>query len=409
MVAARAPVLLSGLVVAPMLARALGPADRGYAAATTAALAMAPVVVALGVPMAVRRRAAWGVDADALRGARLLLPLQVVVGGLIGLALAPLVLPGASARLTAVFVAAMALTMTYIEVLNAQSVLIARKAFGAVATIQMCQPICYAVAVAIGWSAGRLSIGWVISSYALSVVGNVVVGEALVRVGFGGGRIPASALARQGLPFAGAQAAEIASSRIDTLLTVSIIGAHDAGLYAVATMVGSLPVVVAQAVGAAVFADHARRPEAEHAAAATSVVRMAFVVGTVAGVLLGGTAPFLVPLIFGHAFSAAVGPTVILAIAAPATVAVSVSAMLLAAAGKGHRATVVQGVSVGVDVALLYALGPGLGSSGAALASLGSALCAAVVGIRLLQLRLGAVSQFHRADLSAARVLLGGD
>lgn len=408
MIAARGPVLASGLLVAPVLARALGPADRGYAAATTAALAMCPVVVGLGVPMAVRREASLGREGAALRGARTLVPLQMVAGGIIAALLAPLVLPGASGSLRGLFVAAMALSTAYVEVLNTQSVLIARKTFGAVAAIQSCQPICYAAGIIAGWLAGALSIGWVLGSYAVSVVCNVVLGETLVGIRIRGPRMSARGLARRGLPFAGAQTAEIASSRIDTVLTVSVLGAHEAGLYAVATMLGSLPVVLAQAVGAAVFADHARRPTEERKVAAAAVVRMALTVGAIAGVALSVLTPIVVPLIFGREFRGATVPAIILAAGAPALVTVAVSGMLLSAGGSGHRATAVQATAAVFDVGLLYALGPAWGSAGAAVASFGSSVVAACVAIRLLQLRAATIYRPRRADLRAVRQLLGG-
>lgn len=406
---ARVPVLLSGLLVAPLIARELGPEGRGLAAAATAALAVTSVVLGLGVPLAVRRAASLGGAEPVLRGARLISIALVVPAGALGLCLASLVLPGAGRSVVLAFVVSMAATPMFVQALNDQSVLIARGSFWRIATLQTCQPLAYAGAIAVGWALGGLTLTWLLWSYALSLAVAGMVGSALVGVGLRGASTSAVSLVRQGLPYAPSQAAEAATSRLDQVLMVSVIGAEGAGLYAVAALLGGLPLVLGQALAVAVFPRMAGLASEERPRARAEVVRATLLVAATGGAALAALSPALVPWLFGEAFDGAVAPSVILCAAAPLSVLAYVATNLLAAEGRGHEMTAAQtaGLTVGI-LSLVLVLGPHLEAVGAALASVLGYATVVVVALATLRVSPMQALRIGVSDLSAVRRILSG-
>ncbi|MDC7121644.1 oligosaccharide flippase family protein [Cellulomonas fimi] len=407
-VASRLPVLLSGLLVAPVIARQLGPSDRGLAAAAVAVLAIAPVVLGLGVPMAVRRAAAHGTESESLRAGRRWSMVLVLPSAGIGAALSPLVLPDTGAVEVTVFVLAMATVPAFVQVLNDQSVLVARSDFRGIAALQSAQPLSYALAVVVGWVSGELSLVWVIGAYSASLVVASVIGRALVHVPLRGDRLELSAIVRDGLPYAGSQAAEVATSRADQAVMVLVIGAHGAGLYSVAALLGSLPLVLAQTVGMAAFARLARIDEERRPAARSLVIRVSVLLGVVSGALLAICCPWLVPLLFGPPFAAAVPASIVLTAAAPLVVCAHVGTSVLAAEGRGHAMTVAQVAGLSIGLALLVALGPRAGVVGAAVASVLGFATVTVIVLAYLRVRPAALVRYRRSDLGAVRRILIG-
>ncbi len=77
-------VQLSPLITAPVIARELGPAGRGLYSACFAAMILAPVVLGMGLPLAVRRRASTGAPEATLRAVYVVLPFLVPVAVAVG-------------------------------------------------------------------------------------------------------------------------------------------------------------------------------------------------------------------------------------------------------------------------------------------------------------------------------------
>ncbi|WP_421742079.1 lipopolysaccharide biosynthesis protein [Cellulomonas sp.] len=405
MIVARVPVLLAGLVIAPLLARGLGPSQRGYVAAATAALAIAPVVLGFGVPMAIRHRSAIQEPAPFVRAGALLALFATIPAAIVGYLLWRVALPDLDGATGWTFVAVMAMTPAFLQVLNDQSVLIARNQYGRVAAIQSAQPLIYASVIGIWWSVAELSVRVVVGAYGASMLGAALIGYVLVAAPLWGKRSGLAALAREGVPYAGGQIAEIASSRLDQVLMVSVIGSSGAGWYSVAALLGSLPVVIGQTIGAATFRTVALLSEKERPHARSAILRAALVLGGSIGVLGAAVVPWAVPLLFGPEFVDAVAPSMVLVLVAPFVVGGHVAAMMLAAEGRGRAMTAAQVSGLVAGIALLLTLGPVLGVLGAAIASACGYVTVAAIATARLKLPLRDL-RLRRGDLPAAGSLL---
>lgn len=404
-VAARAVAIALGLVTAPLLARSLGPQGRGVAAAALAALAVAPVIIALGLPMAVRRRAAFEDDAAVLRAARLVVTFLSVPSVVLGVLVAVLLLDEGSPTVRALFVVGMALSPAFVSVLCDQSILIVRNQYRRVAALQLAQPVTYASGIIAGGIAGRLTVEWAVGAFVVATTVTAVFTAGLVRVGLRGRRVPARPLVREGLSYAGSQAAESAANRIDQVLAVSVIGSGQAGLYAVAVTIAAIPVSFGHAIGAVLFRDlavgGARLKEVE-----ARGVRMALLSGVAAALALAAVTPWGVPLVFGPEFRDAVPVVLTLLLSGPAVVAGYVATVTLAAENRGRAMTAAQAAGLVVGVTLLYVIGPPWGAAGAAAASAAGYWTTMVLAIGMLGPRAAALVP-RRADVADMAGVLG--
>jgi O-antigen/teichoic acid export membrane protein len=96
MTAGRFGALALGLATAPILARALRPQGRGVTATSLSIITIMSIVMALGIPLAVRRRISAGDcrDRDVIRTARVCAGLTVVPSALLIIPIHTWLLPG---------------------------------------------------------------------------------------------------------------------------------------------------------------------------------------------------------------------------------------------------------------------------------------------------------------------------
>lgn len=403
----RVGMLAAALVSAPVVARAVGPEGRGLTASALAVIGILPVLLGLGLPMAVRRRASVDDAPPVVRTARLLvLPLFPIAIGLAWLAGTTL-LRGLSSPELLVFVVAAGVSPLYVSALVDQSVLIVRKSYLKVAALQGAQPLVYVGTVLVTWFTGALDVAWVIGGQGLGMVAAGVVGASLVRTPARGSRTPVRPLVREGLTYAGSQLAETAQNRLDQVVMIPVIGAAQAGLYAVAVTVSSLPVVVGHAIGAASFKDVASASDGRRRELVVAAVRASALVGGAASIALALSAPWLVPLVFGHEFEGAVRVTVAALAAGPAIVVGYVATVLLGASAAGRDMTRAQIAGLVVGLALLVPLGSMLGALGAAVASTAGYVVTLVLALRALGVRGSDLRPARGAIHSALLLLLG--
>lgn len=358
-----------GLATAPIIARTIGPEGRGLTAAAIAALALSPILIGGGLPMAVRRRAAAGSAPEVLRGARFALLALPIPGALIGVLISQFLFETMPVHVRVIFVVGMAASAAYVSALCDQSVLIVLQRYTQVTVLQFAQPGLYTFAIVTGWLLGRITVGWVVGSFVIATIAASLVAWGLVRVSVRGPRAPTLPLVREGWSYAGSQIAESSSNRLDQMIMVSIIGAGPSGLYAVAVTIAAIPLTLGHAIGAVLFRDIATATGTARVDIEARGVRAGLVSGVISAGILAAVTPWAVPLIFGEAFAGAVPVSLVLLSSGPAVVAGYVATTSLGAENRGREMTIAQSAGLVVGLSLLFVLGPWIGAMGAAVAS----------------------------------------
>lgn len=180
---------------------------------------------------------------------------------------------------------------------------------------------------------------------------------------------------RAGLLIQGAYLLIAMTQRIDQLLVLWLAGSSEAGHYSVALTVGQLVVYAPMAIATAAFPRFAYLEPAESALVMRTVVRtsVALVLLVVVGLLIG--VPFLVPLLFGSEFRAAVAPSLILLLGGGCLSIQWVLCRALAARGRPRPLAQSFALSLVTMVVLDLLLIPAAGGVGAAVASAVGAGC----------------------------------
>jgi O-antigen/teichoic acid export membrane protein len=400
-VAANLVAMVTSLATAPLVARSLGPAGRGQAMAVLAALALLPILLSLGVPLEVRRLAALGQGVVALRTARRFLLLAFAPAALSAFALVHWLFDELASEARTAALVGLLLTPIAMSWMLDISALVAVGRYRATSLVRVTQPLVFA-ALIVGTSiADRLSVPTVIIAQVTASAMTTTVGAFLTRAPLRGPRMPGVELLRGGLRFSGSSVAEAASSRLDQVLALPVLGASQAGLYSIAATIGTLPVAVAQALGASYFRSLSASEPLERPALHRSAVRAAMTLGLLACGLLAISAPLLIPLVFGADFGGAVGMTVVVLVGSVAMLVSFVCTMALVSDARGRAMSLAQGVSLVTGVLGLVTLGPALGGMGAAVASTLAYIL--LLGLLMFALRVGPA-----ALLPTGRALLEG-
>ncbi|MCQ4120963.1 lipopolysaccharide biosynthesis protein [Rhodococcus tibetensis] len=364
--ASRLLVQLSPLLTAPVVARALGPDGRGYYAACFAAMILTPVVLGVGLPLVVRRRAANESAARALRSVYLVLPIAIPFAVGVGILVEKTLLSEIAPHTGMLYIVGMGCSVLFIGTLCIQSILIAEQRYRSIAVVQSVQPISLTVGIVIGWAAGSLTLDWILIVAAVSMFSSFVAGLALTRIRLRGERESIPRMFREGVTYSGSQIAETANVTLIQVLAVGVIGAAETGFLAIAVTIAGLPLTIAHTVTAVIYKDAAvaDRNSSVLSGIAIRVTVLATAVPTVA---LALSAPIAIPLIFGQAFAPAVDTTLIALSASVFLAGGYVLAQILAAQNKGARMTVNQLAGLAISVAFFFLFGSRLGANGAAI------------------------------------------
>lgn len=386
---------------APIVARAIGPAGRGESAAAIAAFAILPIVLALGVPLEVRRSTASEGGSEAIRSARDLWILATVPSALIALLLDQTIFVSlGSPERVAIFVG-LVLTPFSMSWLSDIGVLVARRRYRAILLLRITSPLLYILLIIGAIASNTVSVTFVIAA---NVVGNLItcaVGWWLVRVSVRGARQPHLPLIRRGLSYAGGAIADVASGRLPQLLVLPLIGATQSGFFSVAMTIASIPLSVGHAIASSYFTDVAAASATERSAIKGEAVRSIIWLAAIACVALALLSPIGIPILFGSEFEEAVAPSLISLVGAFGMTVGFVCAMMLAAEGKGVRMTIAQVCSLLSSILLLILLGPTLGAVGSTIAVSASFVVATAVLLFFLGLPARALIP-RRSDLAKA-------
>lgn len=393
------------LATAPIVARALGPAERGLYGACIALLTLAPVVIAFGVPLAIRRRAALEGGGDAIRtvyrfGVAGVFPAALMAG--IGITF---LLPGLGHSAQVSFIVAMCATVLQSVALSLQSLLVVDRNFLGVAIVQSIQTVLITAFIVIAWIAGHLSIDFLLIGFSVGSFGAFVAAILLTRVGLRGQQVPPRRLVQEGSRYAGSQVAEVGANSVVQILAVTMLGAHAAGILAIALTIANLPLVFAHIIGIAAYKRVATASVSEQAKLIADVRASSLIVALMVAGGLAIVTPWGVPLLFGAQYLDSVPTTLVLLVGSVLLVVNYVGSQMLAAIGNGWMMTAAQvsGLAVSVvAVALAGAVAHGSGHApilGAIAVVLGRATTGiiAIAGSPRSRLRRMSTADFRRA------------
>lgn len=375
------------LVSAPIIARALGPAGRGEYAASVAVVTLTPIVLGMGIPLGVRHLGtschSSSIIPTIYRLSFGLVPASVGFGVLAAYVLLPSIPTDSKPYLVVV----VSTSVLVVATLSFQSVLIVSQRYGAVALVQ-CTPIVVSTTgVLLGWGAGWITLNWLISWVAAGNVSAFMVALWFTRTRPRGSRIRSMVLLKRSGSFYGGHIADMASLNLLQILALSVVGATQAGYFSVAMTVGGLVLAVGHALGAAAFRNVTSQAGDRPSEVVHRVLRCVVTASCIVSASLAVVVPVMLPTVFGSQFTPALAPTYLCLLASTALAVSYVGGQILVAYGKGRSYTVAQTVGLVASVTALYALGPTLGASAAALGLLLSMTLTSAVTLYCLKVR----------------------
>jgi len=396
-VAATALVNVGSTVVAAaagvVLARSLGPSDRGDYAAVMAWFGVVLIIGELGQTAATTYYVARHPEnaKDYTATARVMM---TITGGFtagVGFLVAPLLAQGDADLLNAyrvVFVVCLPVFVGSSYSFALQGVSITKWN-----VMRISQPIAYLGLVVAAQVTGNLNLVVATGALALTVMAQSALSYGLARhSGLTGGRARRQhvrPLARYGFSQVLSTAPQSFNGRLDQLVLSQTARSSDLGHYAVAVTLSGLAVPVVSALGYVLFPRLAgmRRGGSAERRLVRSAVLTSFIVALVVVTALTATAFVTVPLLFGSEYQPSVLLVWLLAPAGVLLASTSVLSDLLRGRGQPGIVARAQGVGLIFTVILLAALIPMWGAKGAAVAS--GLACAVTWAFLMLGLRAG--------------------
>ena len=351
-------------LTAPVIARSLGPEGRGFTAAAIAAGAVAPVVIALGLPLAVRRRVAAlegdiGVVVSTARGLALLAAIPcallawllttVVVGGL------------GTSESTAFFVAVASAPLTVSWSIDV-NVLLALGRYRRVAMLTLTQGLVSLGSILALLALDAVSPPAVVYSFVGGTVATYLLGLASVRNHGRRSRRLCVEILREGVSLAGGLLADALTRRIDQVIALPLLGPAAAGHYSVGSTSGSLASVVSDTFANSAF----DRFVGADKALVGRLLRQAIALAGAAGLVVAGASWAFIPWLFGTEFSSSRPVAIVLALAYACAGVALTSSMALSAQQRGREMSRARLVGLAIAIAGFVPAGMAWGPVGAA-------------------------------------------
>ncbi len=374
-------------VTAPILARALGPSGRGTVALVGVYDELSTNLFNAGVPSAVGFATKEGrASVPALLGATrrfslLLLPCSIAAGAAV--AIWPLADLPTGARLVGFALVALSpVANTFL--IACRNILMARGDLATLRTLALVQAATRGAAIV-----GLAVLGWLepaLAAVCLSV--SVLLANAVAwrRVqDRPGPPAPLRPLLRFGLRSLPGTLSNLANNRLDQVLIAPMLGTRALGIYAVAVGVTFVPVQVGAGLAYASFRRVRPSDPTGPGAPAAALLRRAGLLTAIACALTGLAAAGGLELVYGHDFSTAVTPTLLLL---PASLFLGlhlVATQVANALEVPEHASIGQVAGVVVTVVGLILVLPDHGIAGAAVVSSIAAAVRHLVTLALLR------------------------
>lgn len=360
-----------------LLARTLGPHNRGALAAVILWPSLLATVGSLGLPEAVTYYAARaGTPRRTLLGTSLVIAaVESVAMVLAGFLLVPLVLGHLGAGtvpLALVFLAYVPLnllTLTLMGFLNGRQRFTAFNALRAMVVLLAAGAIA-ALAVAGSLSPATAAVAYLGANAATLLAAALIVARA-TELGFAVSGRTAKDLLSFGLKSQTSSVSSLLNERLDQLVISTVLAPAKLGLYVVAVTLTSLIGLVGSSVAMVALPVLAGlRSVSEQIAHARRLVVLTFGVSTLVAVPMTVFAPQLLELFFGRSFRVVEGPARILLVAAVLLSTGRALSAILKAIGRPLQAGLSDAIALAVTVVTLAMLLPLLGLVGAAISSL---------------------------------------
>ncbi|HWF13762.1 MAG TPA: oligosaccharide flippase family protein [Candidatus Acidoferrales bacterium] len=212
----------------------------------------------------------------------------------------------------------------------------------------------------------RSRVGWFVAAFLASQLLSLAFRVWVQRKSLVSGKPTlrqCSYLIRESMPFFGATISNLISLQLDTILVVGVFNAEAAGVYAVASAFANGQSSLGEALGITSFAvlSNEANPH-ERKKIITETFRQSTLISCGAGIVLACLIPIVVVPLFGIAFSKAVRPAILLALAASVLGSANILNQGLRGAGRPLAGVVSQLIGAGVLVVsvLLFLRGFGL-------------------------------------------------
>jgi O-antigen/teichoic acid export membrane protein len=396
---------LSSIITGPLLARALGPSDRGAMAALLVPISLANLLFTFGLPESLTFHVARRhIDRRGV------ITISLVGGALAGIlstgilwAITPMLLRNYPDQQTAFRVLSLTLplTLTFAAV---RGVVQGRRRFELVAYERFTGVALRLTLLVLLVIAGLLTP---LSAATVTVLAAIVGSLFLVRCFFGRSAPvdkPAgfAAMSRFGALAAIATVGGVLMLRLDQAIMAPLTSPEQLGFYAVAVSVAELPLALALAARDVVTTVAADTQDPRYSAMVSRRTSLIIVPLSLIGI---GLAPFVIPLLFGDPFGQAVPMTQILLLGTVASASATILSGGLLSAGRPALRSVVMAAGAVVTIPVLFLLVPLWGGVGAAAASAGSylavGLLTAVVFARVTDVSLRQCLLPDREDIEA--------
>lgn len=394
------------VVSTPIIARALGPQGRGVTAAALAVFVVMPVLLGMGVPLAIGRRVSVqeGINADLVRTGRAYAALTLVPAALTAIPIEALLLPGLSTAERFAYYLSVALVPLTVSWSIDANVLVVSKEYWRVGILSILQAALSTTIIVVIWLMGHLDVSSVLYAFLAGNITAFVFGQVWVRDR--GGRITnLKGIVKEGGALAGGLISDVSSKKLDQIIALSLMGAASAGLYSVAVTIGSLAAPAVQSLGNAAFKDLATGDHRN----TVQIVRHAIAVSVMSATGLAVVSWLLIPIVFGEAFSDSRSVALITVAASVFSGVGYVTAIALAAQRHGEKMTVAQVTGLVIGIGLMVPSALAWGPAGAACAmGLGSLIS---LLISLWSLRISPLTALPRPSdfFTSVHRLFGAD
>jgi O-antigen/teichoic acid export membrane protein len=363
-------ITLLAMVSGPVVARVLGPTDRGLFASATVYGTVAVQLLNLGVSLAIAHSLTNRLEPpERLLGAALrfaaatVLPAFLAAALTVGLLLEHL--HGWAAIISFGIVASAPLGVLG---LSLQSFLLAASALRPLALLRVAPILSSFIVVMALVATGHLTLESYLALY-LSL-GLLSALAAFVAVGVRpSGHAPLKPLLRFGLRAYPGSFGNLVNLQLDQALLAALVAPAQLAFYAIAVTISTVPQLIGEAVAARSVSGVAGPDRALEPHKAEGYFRMNVLVCGVAVIGVAALAPALIPLVYGDAFAPVVAPLLILLPGALALATANVAGLCLIVLGRPGVTSVAEVAAVAVTgVGLWLALGP-FGIRGAAAVS----------------------------------------
>jgi O-antigen/teichoic acid export membrane protein len=358
-----------------VLARNLGPHNRGTLAAILLWAGSLTIIGSLGLTDALTYYAARKRLVGSLVGTSIAVGLvQSVVLAAIGFVLFPFALGGFGTAAVDTAQAYLAYVPVFLLNLYAMSILQGLGRLGAFQLIRALQIVAVASGLAALLATDNVTIKHVVATYFAAYLSCLVISGALVLQNCTTKITVDRRLLRNILGFAirshSSNVSGMLNERLDQLLISLFLAPLQLGLYVVAVTLTSLTTLVGASVSIVALPTVAGASAEERPFLIGRYVRLTIAGAWVVTIPMIGLTPSLIRLFFGHDYLGASAACRILLLAAVVLVTARMLGVLLKAMGRPLDAGIAEFVALGTTIVCLPVLLPLLGIVGAAVASL---------------------------------------